>query len=36
KNKDLYKYLNRIEEEVLENIDSHENHFRNEQSKQTS
>lgn len=34
KNKDLYRYLNRIEEEVLENIVSYENYFRNEQSKQ--
>jgi 1-acyl-sn-glycerol-3-phosphate acyltransferase len=33
KNKDLYSYLNRIEEEVLANIEAHENHFRNKQSK---
>ncbi len=29
KNKDLYRYLNRIEEEILENIDNHENRLRN-------
>jgi 1-acyl-sn-glycerol-3-phosphate acyltransferase len=29
KNKSLFRYLNRIEEEILENIDSYENRFRN-------
>jgi 1-acyl-sn-glycerol-3-phosphate acyltransferase len=29
KNKDLYRYLNQIEEEILENIDNHENRLRN-------
>lgn len=31
RNKSLYKYLERIEKEILENIDSHENRFRNKQ-----
>lgn len=33
KNKDLYRYLNRIEEEILDNIESHEDHFRDKQSQ---
>jgi len=36
KNKDLYRYLIRIEEEIIESIERNENHIRHEQSKQAS
>jgi len=33
RNKDLYRYLVRIEEEILESIECHEDHIRHEQSE---